>query len=89
MACSFDMRAKRRNWTNAKWAVLELETPVDISEFQVVQRVGHHKKIRGDEGVYVAFPLGLETSVSKQHAGRDRGTGAPCAVWHRHHWMTV
>lgn len=53
-AFSLDLGTKRTNWTNARWHVLDLKAPKDLSNAEGLSLTVLTDKPRSDVGVYVA-----------------------------------
>ncbi|MCC5850947.1 MAG: hypothetical protein JJU29_22895 [Verrucomicrobia bacterium] len=52
---NLDLGERRQNWTHARWSVHELESPMDLSEFQAVFLEVQTENPRRDAGVYLAL----------------------------------
>lgn len=55
MDFSLDMGELRQNWTHARWAVRELEAPLDLSAYNALSIEVQTENPRRDAGVYVAL----------------------------------
>ncbi len=53
--CTFEMGTKRRNWTHARWKVIELERPLDLKGADGMALRVRAKTLHPDAGVTVAI----------------------------------